>query len=283
MQARVVAGVVGCGISLLTVVAGAQARSATFPSEATSDPPAAPVPAEPAPVRAGEAPPVTTAPTAMPSAPAPSPISTTPLPVVPAEATQPKPVPSWNVGAGIFSRGSLMMPVEQSVATYNATLEHRLGRRAWLALNARFSYVTREAPVYATTTDANPAGTYRVSTSSAGVLLGARYVFAQGLVDVSGSAVAFLNYQHVKGAEAGGALAGFPGSRRELGLLLGMTVERELIEALALRLSLDLASAGVGFQDSLRIDDVGVEQTRILVTGRLALAIEPGLNLHFYF
>jgi hypothetical protein len=177
-----------------------------------------------------------------------------------------------------------MIPVEQSVPTYNATLERRLGGRAWLALNARFSYVTREAPLSPSTEDPNPAGTYRVSTSSAGVLLGVRYVFAHGLVDVSGSAAAFLNYQHVEGNKGDGVLAPLgSGSKRELGMLLGMAVERELIEALALRLSLDLASAGVGFQDSPRIDDVGVKQPRTLVTGRLAFALEPGLHLHFYF
>lgn len=280
MRARAVAGVVGCGIGLLTVAAGAQAPSAAFPSESNAAAPAAPAAAP-----AGEPPPVATAPTATPGAPASPavPAPRAPRPAVPAEAAQPEPVPSWNVGAGIFSSGGLIGLSGDGSPTYDAGLERRLGRRAWLALNARVGYFTREASVYPTTADPNPSGTYRARTSWASALLGARYVFAHGLVDVSGSAAAFLNYQRVKGEESGTPAGLGPVSKRELGLLLGMAVERELIEALTLRLSLDLASAGVGFQDSPWIDDVGVKQPRILVTGRLAFAIEPGLHLHFYF
>lgn len=284
MRARVVAGVVGRALCLFTAAAGAQAQTATFPSDAASSTPtpaAAPMPAA---APAGEAPPITTAPTATPGAPASVPVPARPIspPPVPTEATQPKAVPSWNVGAGIFSNSGLGALSGLGVG-YAAGLERRLGRRAWLALNARGAYVSREAPVSPTNADPNPAGTYRVRTSSASALLGVRYVFAHGLVDVSGSAAAYLDYQHIENDEPSGSLQLESGSKRELGLLLGMAVERELIEALALRLSLDLASASAAFYDSPRIDDVGVKQPRTLVTGRLGFAVEPGLHLHFYF
>jgi hypothetical protein len=203
---------------------------------------------------------------------------------VPPEATQPKAVPSWNVGAGIFSSSSGLGALSGfGFVGYGAGLERRLGPRAWLALNTRLGYLSREAPVYPTNADLNPAGTYRQRTSSAGALLGVRYVFAHGLVDVSGSGAAYLDYQHTENDERSGSLQLESGSKRELGLLLGMAVERELIEALALRLSLDVGSASVAFQDSPWVDEVGVKQPRTLVTGRLGLAIEPGLHLHFYF
>lgn len=70
-----------------------------------------------------------------------------------------------------------------------------------------------------------------------------------------------------------------------IGLLTGLAVERELIEALALRLIVDLASASIvrsqTVEPAVYESDVTVE--RDLATKQVSLLVRPGLQLHFYF
>jgi hypothetical protein len=195
------------------------------------------------------------------------------------------PRPSWNIGAGVFASGSQLFGASgESVPTYAAALERRLGSRTWLALNARFSYTGRDLIPPSSNTDPSPAP-LRVNTSNGAALLGLRHVFAQGLVDVSGHAALFGRFQRVAGDQlrAIGAIgqAGL-GDGNSFGVLVGMAAERELIEALGLRLSLDVGTFNVWSEDSTRLVD-GVEQHTTLGSTRVALALAPALQLHFYF
>jgi hypothetical protein len=178
-----------------------------------------------------------------------------------------------------------MLGTESSVPAYSAALERRLGARTWIALNARFSHDARDSLPFPTNTDPNPT-TLRITTTSAAALLGLRYIFVHGLVDVSGYSGLFANVRAINGEDlrASGAVGQTGGGgRRDVGLFVGMAVERELIEALALRLSLDLAAGSISAVDSSRLDEAGVEHHQWLMTERAAFSIDPGLQLHFYF
>ena len=285
MQAKFWAGVAAIVVSALTKPAGAQAPSAVFPAE----PPPPTTPAE-APATGS----LTT--TAEPSAPSKANVA----PLASARATQtlqpqPQPAPPgqppppparqtarYNLGAGLLFGDSILGVSGLNAPTYHAALELRLGRRAWLALNGRFTYESREsAPLGADTLVAT-----RVNTTTTAGLLGIRYIFVQHLVDVAFFTGAFAAYQHVSGSQlqASGATGLFSNAPdRYIGLLAGLAVERELIDALALRLSLDLGGGYLGRSRAVQLDANGVEQHLDLNSARVELSLRPGLQLHFYF
>lgn len=277
MFARGLAGLIGYCIIAAAAHGRAQAPSAQFPPEAQT-PPAAPPPA----VAASPAPlPPQAQPTRLMPAPAPPTTTWPTLRSKPAE----KPSPNWNLGAGIGLSVDSLGLTSATVPTYEAALERRLGRRTWLALHARASYEGREVPG-----DWQPEQTERVtrrsSTTSLAALLGLRYVFVKGVVDVSVFAGVFAAYQHVGGVHGGeGGLAGLsaPIDSRALGVLAGLAVERELVDGLGLRLSLDSAAASLSHEEWLTIDNAGDERTFSLSSQRLGLSMRPSLQLHFYF
>ncbi|HEX2871114.1 MAG TPA: hypothetical protein VHP33_07660 [Polyangiaceae bacterium] len=176
--------------------------------------------------------------------------------------------------------------MSQTRPSYQTALERRVGDHTWLALDARFSYDTFERPATGTSADPNPSGNVRLEVSSAALLLGARQVFVNGVVDVSGYAALLAGYHDVKGDVLGalGALSLLGGGDGyDLGLLAGISVERELLDALALRLCMDLASARLSSDEAQYRDAAGDIQTTDLGSARAALVLRPGLQLHFYF
>jgi hypothetical protein len=254
---------------LWAVSANAQAPAAQFPPE----PPATSAPAAPAPPSSAPA----LTPTALPVQPA---------AVAPASAPPaPPPVRNWNLGAGLFVPAEgLAGAFSQTSPTYQTALERRVGERTWLALDARLSYETLERP--ALTANVTFSDTTRIEMSNAALLLGVRQVFVEGVVDVSGYAAVLAGYHVVSGDELGtsGALASIGGGDGyDLGLLAGIAVERELIDALALRLLVDLASARLSSDQAQQLDGAGDTQATDLGSARAALALRPGLQLHFYF
>lgn len=275
MRARVWSWVGSLGCILWSASASAQTTAAQFPP----DPAAANAPAAP-PVAA----PPSAAPAPTPALPSAQPASSPPAPARPAP---PPPLRNWNLGAGLFASGEgLAGAFSQTAPTYQTALERRLGDHTWLALDARFSYQTFERPNVATSDNPNPSATSRFEMSNATLLLGARQVFVDGVVDVSGYAAVLAGYHDISGdaLEALGALSLLGGGDGyDLGLLAGIAVERELLDALALRLSMDLASARLSSDEAQYRGLAGDTQTTELGSARAALVLRPGLQLHFYF
>ena len=257
-----------------------QPPPAQLPSEAPAAPAVAPAVATPAaPLLPAAPPPV---PTSLPLRPA------TPLPAAP------KPLPNWNVGAGIFAGGdslfgfSALSGVSALTApTYGAAFERRVGPRTWLALNAMGSYDSRDVPI--TPADEPPVrSAAAVHSLSGSFLLGLRHEIVQSLVNVSVFAAGVISAQRVRpdtlrSSESYQGLQYTPSNARSVGFVGGMTVERQLIEALALRLSLDLASLSFSRTTTETIDGLGVGTPTSFSARRFGVAVRPGLQLHFYF
>lgn len=214
---------------------------------------------------------------------------------VAAPAVKPAPAPppyDWNVGAGIFFGDETASPSSLIVAPrYAAILERRLGGQTWIGLNVMGGYQKREVPVQALSPDAEPNRRLEldVTTTSAGVILGIRQTFVEGIVNASVFLGAFAGYEAIDGDELGPeesvSLFEEPGSKkRVIGLLGGLAVERRLVEALSLRLSLDLARASVVRTQSVERDYADGERLdRDLTARELTLSVRPALQLHFYF
>jgi hypothetical protein len=291
MRARVLSWVGGVGCMLGATSANAQTAAVQFPPE-------------PAAVTAPAAPETSTAtpqaPTGAPATQAATPVAPTTQPgVVPAPArqpaieaapesdapTRPKAPRDWNVGAGIMATGDgFNMFFSRGMPLYHAALERRVGEHTWFAFNARAGYDTDQR--LASTLSISDEDTATIDMATASILLGARQVFVEGLVEVSGYAAIMAGYHDVMGDElaATGATAILGGGDGyDLGLLLGVAVERELIDALALRLALDLVSARISTEEASKRDETGKTHTTPLTSGRAALNVQPSLQLHFYF
>jgi hypothetical protein len=204
---------------------------------------------------------------------------------VSAAPPRPKAPRDWNIGAGIGATGEgFSSYFNRSMPLYHAALERRIGEHTWLALNARAGYDTDQR--LALTSSSETADTLTIDMATVSILLGARQVFVDGIVELSGYAAIMAGYNDVMGDElaASGAtaLAG-GGDGYDLGLLLGFAVERELIDALALRLGVDLVSARISSEQASKQDSEGKTRTTPLTSGRASLNLQPSLQLHFYF
>lgn len=284
MRARVRFWVGGLSFMLGAASANAQTPAVQFPPEpAPASAPTAPTTPTAAPATSTAAP---VAPTAQPTvvaAPSPQPaVETAPESDAP---TRPKAPRDWSVGAGIMATGDgFNTYFSRGMPLYHAALERRIGEHTWLALNARAGYDTNQR--LALTLSSSDKDTATIDMATASILLGARQVFVEGLVEVSGYAAIMAGYHDVMGDElaATGATAILGGGDGyDLGLLLGVAVERELIDALALRLALDLVSARISTEQASTRDDAGKTQTTPLTSGRAALNVQPALQLYFYF
>jgi hypothetical protein len=313
MVARGVVGVVGCSLVLLAWSGTARAQAAQFPTEQAQAPAASAAPPAATTTTPSAAPPTVATPAAAPttgpatpaaaapeSNPSPAPGYAPPPPVYapprPVEVRPPstrtevvalrrKPASSWNVGAGVSSSGDSMAQVVL-VPGYRAALERRLGQRSWLALNALGGYERRDTPLQLS--ENARGGRTQVQTYDAdiAVFFGLRYAFVQGVVEVSLLTGVFGSYEKMgrqklrSGETAFGTL---PGSIRKIGIVGGLAVERELVEALGLRLSLDMVSASISSVENVSTDDIGFEKTTDSSAHGIGLAIRPSLALHFYF
>jgi hypothetical protein len=203
----------------------------------------------------------------------------------------------WTVGAGLISRGGAIdLGDLVSGPAYAAALERRLGGETWVWLNVHGAYERRDVPVRSlvgSSTDPNqpiPREQISLATSTATLQLGMRQGFIEGIVDASFYLGAFVGYTSVTGDELRStestlSFVAAGSKQRVIGLLAGMAVERELVEALALRLVMDLASASIVRAQTVEPAgyDGDVAVKRDLATKQVSLQVRPGLQLHFYF
>lgn len=187
----------------------------------------------------------------------------------------------------MFASGeSLSLLGAVSTPTYAVAFERRVGPRTWLGLNASGSYETRELPIIpADEPPVRPSVQGR--TLSGSFLLGMRHEIAHGLVDVSIFAAGVISAQRIRqdslrSSESFVSYQYLPSNTRTVGLVAGLTVERELVEALALRLSLDMASVSFSRATIETMNGIGGSPAS-LSSRRFGIAIRPGLKLHFYF
>jgi hypothetical protein len=128
-----------------------------------------------------------------------------------------------------------------------------------------------------------------LTTTYIALLVGVRQVVAKGVVDVSVAAT------------VGGGRTGIAGDRRRanetlsyygldagdhtvaLGVGFGISVERELIPALTLRLATDLLGASFTRMRDVSVDSDGVATADDHDAFAAEVALAPALELHFYF
>lgn len=190
------------------------------------------------------------------------------------------------MGAGIGTSGeSFNLFFSRGLPSYRAALERRLGSRTWLALNAQVAYDSVESFAVSTSSNPSPTDTVTINQTNTSVLLGVRQVFVDGVVEVSGYSAILAGYHDFSGDDPARAAAFsiLGGDGYDLGLLLGVAVERELIDALALRLAVDLASAKLSSEEASNRGSAGETHEASLGRARAALSLQPSLQLHFYF
>jgi hypothetical protein len=300
MKLRVVAVLMAMGSSVI------EARAAEQPGAANrSFPPLAPPAAEtaaPTPTSTAQTTPVAPAPEAQPPAiqpPAIQPVAAVP-PVAPAapiptrtgELSSQQPARrqrDWDLGAGIgfgdSSFASLGGTFFDGTPSYRASLERRLIDGTWLGITAFLDYDAGTQPVYSS--GSPPAQRERIdySTSSIGGLLGVRQVVYRDVVELS--LYGAFGYQRTRvGGDVllpGESLRGLsaPGSFAHVWrITAGLTLERELIDGLAVRLSAEFGNLMRSRTVQILDGDSPSSDTK---DDRIQLHIAPALDLRFYF
>lgn len=196
-------------------------------------------------------------------------------------------LPDWNAGAGVAITAGAGLAGLVGAPLYSAVVERRVGTRTWLAFNVGLAYDSREqrlAPAFGA--DALERETIGVYSSNTSLLLGLRHAFAQKLVEVSLVGSLGVSRQSIwrdglREGETIASLEAIPSKQYRVGVLGGLTLERELIEALALRLSLDAASLSFTSSESESNDTLAGSSSR--QSWRAAVLLQAGLQLHFYF
>jgi hypothetical protein len=184
------------------------------------------------------------------------------------------PIPNWSIGGGIAVLGDGL-----TTPSYLGAFERRLGTRTWVILGLLASRDATESP------RSQPGGglsNVPSTTTAAQAQLGLRYVLLQSIVDVSGELAVFGKYRNVGGsppASFGGGIV----RAQSFGVLAGISAERELVEGLALRLTLRLARGSVDRATYEQLDNLGVMLESKTSSSSLALVAEPALALYFYF
>lgn len=277
MAVQAVVGGVGlrCGALLLawSVLGSAQQSAAEFPSAVAAPPPASTPPSSTVP---------STAPVAAP--PAVTPVETRVPPR--ASPTVPEPLPSWGIGAGVFGAGDSLLSTPVN-PTFAGALERRVARHTWLALNATGSYESRDVPLSSSSASPDPAKV-AVRTLGGALLLGVRHEVAHGVVDVAIFSAAFIAAQRLRHdtflvSENSGGFPYNPSNTRSFGLMGGLTVERRLIQDLAVRLSLEFARLSFSRTQTETLDRLGVGTPVDLKSRSFSVSLKPGLLLYFYF
>lgn len=195
----------------------------------------------------------------------------------------------WALGGGVgasdFSTGSFW---SQAQPLYRGMLERRIGARSWLTLNTLFSYYSHESPVIATNGMAPSRERAHVSSTAFTLLLGVRYAFVQGPVEVSASLAGYGAMQHgggddLQGGESVEGVLIARGDTSAIGAVAGLSVERELIDALGLRLSMDVGSIGYSRGDTWQLDQSGNRLHERTNGVTASVNLRPSLILSFYF
>jgi hypothetical protein len=185
-----------------------------------------------------------------------------------------------------------------STPSYAVSIERRVADRTWLMASGVLFYshsdqlVTPQGTLAsggtATTPPPAPRQTLSLVTSRETILLGVRHVVARSVVDVSlYAAVAFAHAQ-LGGDDPrpGEQVLQYPGTATNLFALFGgFSVERMLIDALALRLNADVAQVSYARQHVLASDSSsqnGLREAKVGTTSA-ALLLRPAIFLEFYF
>jgi hypothetical protein len=195
------------------------------------------------------------------------------------------------LGGGIFGSdlsGAVALTFLQSAPapSYGAALERRVSTRTWFAVNVVGAFESHDAQLILSSDAVGGRTQVKIHTGTVALMLGTRYVFARGVVDVSLYSSAFASYQAVGGDRLRtGESVGGPdrGKNRALGVTGGLAVERNLVDALALRLSVETLTASLASFETDTLDSAGVEKHTELGSRRVALVLRPGLQLYFYF
>jgi hypothetical protein len=167
-------------------------------------------------------------------------------------------------------------------AAYRLALERRLGRTTFLGLTGVASYQAYVLPVSSNETPPTSRNV-NLTTSSVGGLLGIRQIVVEDLVELSfqGAFVvarSATNGDPLQPGESTGFIV--PGSHSlSWGFSGGVSVERELIESLSLRLSSDIASI-VGSRSTTAANGLALAEQR---STAVRLSFAPALDLRFYF
>ena len=190
---------------------------------------------------------------------------------------------SWALGGGISAGDGLASAFGP---TYLGAIERRLTKRSWLLLNVLAGHRSSEVLGATTSDNPNPPLVTKTDTFASG-LLGLRYVFLQGIVDVSGTVAALATYRKTSPPTPGLGLIStgdYIGDvSQSLGLQAGIAAERPLVEGLALRLSLQMACATFDWGKSEIATKTGETLERKPTAQSLSLLASPSLALYFYF
>jgi len=214
---------------------------------------------------------------------------------LPAEPPPPKAQPNWNIGAGIaygsgdsaaFVGYSLSAP---STPAYRVGFERRIYRGCWLAFTGSLLHSSYDAPV-SSQLDPPTRTTVNVQNTTAAALLGIRQALITDIVEFSWYGAAAGAWAWTggdvleEGETAQGPLPG--GFARTLGFSSGISVERQLIDRLAVRLSTEILSLqwskwtpGQTYEQSIGEEPQPIthhSQTTIL-------HVAPAIDLRFYF
>jgi hypothetical protein len=109
---------------------------------------------------------------------------------------------------------------------------------------------------------------------------------AHGIVDVSLHVAAGVAHAAISGEapRPNEYVSVVPGARATtFALLAGFSVERELIDALALRLTMDVANASFSKVDTLTYASDGTRTGGSQSSRNLGLSLSPAVLLQFYF
>jgi hypothetical protein len=204
---------------------------------------------------------------------------------------EPKRIYHWNLGAGVGFGGNegalggavVYAPIVAGVPSFRLGLERRIVGGLWLMLNGSFYFTTGEAPP---ADQSAPEGeTVKKTLLATGGVVGIRQAMTSGIVETSVTLGFRLGYQTLGGDtdQADTALvSAAPGSYAiTYGFVGGLAVERELIEALALRLSANVVS--LTWMDAKAVSRFdGVPPERVKST-TFAVDLIPAIDVRFYF
>jgi hypothetical protein len=196
----------------------------------------------------------------------------------------------WNLGAGVgLGSYGILGSIEGggTVPTFQMSIERRVGPKTWLVLNALFQNSVTDVELESNF-DPTLRRTVERSSNAIGGLIGLRHAIVSGIAEVSLFGTVGATYWWIGGPRPGedesyGSYPTLPGTKsKAFEAVGGLTVERELIEALTLRLSTGVAALRVGDESEVVAAGEGVRRrNRSFASLRLELA--PVLELRFYF
>lgn len=200
----------------------------------------------------------------------------------------------WNIGSGITSAPAAFSDIPAGVfatpsalvraPSYALSVERRLGATTWLFVGTTILYRGEDAIARASD---DTERTVRRTFTTLGGLLGIRQIVVSHVVDLSiwgalSAARLAIGGDRLNADETiSGSVR--PGSDAvAVGFSAGLALERELLEALSVRLTAQVGSVNNVSESNLVIDN-GQEEAEEASRLSLELYLRPGLALHFYF